>query len=603
MRRSEHRIDELLDRGFTRFGEPSQEQMASDLARLRERLDPVVTRPLTKSSTDPRHHPARRWLMTSAAAAGLVVVAAALVWDVTSKSPARTVVESVDGPLYRVVEGEVRAIRAGSSLDIGSTVRTNGGAGAMLTLADGSHVEMRSRSELALERAADGMRVRLMRGGIIVSAAKQRDGHLYVETKEVTVAVVGTVFLVNAEEAGSRVAVIEGQVRVTQGATEKQLLPGEQVVSNPVMVSPPVSEAIAWSRNVESHVALLQQASVAAPVRAPQSPGEPRVAFEEVSIRWRQGSGGGGGGGRGQARGMDAAGGPCESAGQVQLDPRRLAVTRAGLLWLITAAYGVGPRGEEGNFDVRCRNAVAMKLLTEGPDWVRTLEFDVQAVLPPGTPAYTERQVERGEAPEIQRMLQTMLAERFKLVLKREAKEMPVYVLSVAPGGPKLTPAKERPATIERDGGISPANPSSMSTGLSLFPDCARLRRMTDGQVDERGADRCRRFDYGADTVVGHIRAYRASIDRVAASLRRLTERPIVNRTGISGAFDVDLLFAPTQPMLAVPVAGYVGQGKAILSGPSLFKALEDQMGLRLESSQVPVETFVIESVERPTEN
>jgi uncharacterized protein (TIGR03435 family) len=364
-------------------------------------------------------------------------------------------------------------------------------------------------------------------------------------------------------------AAVTGEVRVQQGATETRLRAGEQA-SSPSSATPPK---------------------------------EQRVAFEEVSIRWRQGSGAGGPAERGLGGGNGPAGGPCESLSQVQLDPKRFAVTRAGLLWLITAAYDIGPRGAGGRFQVRCRDAVNMKLLSEGPDWVRTMEFDVEALLPPGIPAYTQGQMERGEAPEIQKMLQAMLAERFKLVLKREAREMPGYVLSVAPNGAKLTPAREIPASVERDGGVNPANPSAGSWGTRQFPDCSSLRRMIEEGVDNEAANRCRRHDYGAGTVFGGVRGTRFTLDRFAGQLQALTERPVVNRTGISGVFDYDLIFAPTLPSLTRPLARYIDEGRTILSGPTLFKAIEEQMGLRLEPLQGPVETFVIVSVDRPTEN
>src|SRR5205814_873689 len=96
---------------------------------------------------------------------------------------------------------------------VGDTVQTLD-AGQTLLLADGSLVEVKPRSELALERAADGLRIRLSRGGLIINAAKQASGHLYVQTKDALISVIGTVFLVNAEEQGSRVAVVRGEVHV-----------------------------------------------------------------------------------------------------------------------------------------------------------------------------------------------------------------------------------------------------------------------------------------------------------------------------------------------------------------------------------------------------
>src|SRR5207249_10514639 len=86
-------------------------------------------------------------------------------------------------------------------------------------------------------------------------------------------------FLVNAEEEGSRVAVIEGEVRVQQGTTNKKLVPGQQLETNPLMNPLSLQQAVAWSRHAESHVALLEQFAVT-PAPAPQ-----RLEFEEISIR------------------------------------------------------------------------------------------------------------------------------------------------------------------------------------------------------------------------------------------------------------------------------------------------------------------------------
>src|SRR6185503_9194065 len=102
------------------------------------------------------------------------------------------------------------------------------------TLADGSRIELLAGAEASVENVPDGLIVRLNSGDMMVFAAKQAVGrHLYVETRDLKVAVVGTVFLVNANDKGSHVAVVEGEVRVQQGAVEKSLRPGEQLASNP----------------------------------------------------------------------------------------------------------------------------------------------------------------------------------------------------------------------------------------------------------------------------------------------------------------------------------------------------------------------------------
>src|SRR6185436_20684191 len=206
----------------------------------------------------------------------------------------------VDTSLSRQVDGRTETLLEGTDLETGQPVRTTGDAGAVLTLADGSSVEMRSHSELSVERERDGLGIRLHAGSIIVSAAKQH-GHLYVKTKDVTVSVVGTVFLVNADTDGSRVGVIEGEVHVSEKTRETSLRPGQQVSTSPSLVTRPLKEEIAWSRNVDALQRILDNftkgmaatAGPLQPLRDPSAAG-PRERqnrltagqeFEEASIR------------------------------------------------------------------------------------------------------------------------------------------------------------------------------------------------------------------------------------------------------------------------------------------------------------------------------
>ena len=124
-----------------------------------------------------------------------------------------------------------------------------------------------AQSELELESANDGVRVRLSSGSILVTAAKQRGGHLYVETPDTIVSVVGTVFLVERTSLGTRVGVCEGEVEVArQGLELRKLIPGQQTSTNPSMEGPLV-EAIVWSSSAARLSALLQPFAV-----SPQSP-------------------------------------------------------------------------------------------------------------------------------------------------------------------------------------------------------------------------------------------------------------------------------------------------------------------------------------------
>jgi hypothetical protein len=159
-------------------------------------------------------------------------------------------VQVVDGGLFSVSGQDVRTVKAGQRIDRGQAIRTGAASGAMLELADGTRIEMAARSELSLGRARDGVKVQLARGNVIVKAAKQH-GHLYVETGDCTVAVVGTAFSVSSGIKGSRVVVIEGKVRVTQDGKEEFVEPGQQVFTSPEMGEVSLADAIGWSREAE----------------------------------------------------------------------------------------------------------------------------------------------------------------------------------------------------------------------------------------------------------------------------------------------------------------------------------------------------------------
>jgi len=267
---------ETLDAHLGAFRSPPRQEIAEARERTLQRLR---LEPVGVESVVERPEPARvgwrfRAFMVAAAAAIAVVVYTQL-----PAIDARGVVESADGSLQRVSAGKPEVLQAGERIEVGEIVRTDGEKGGSLRLRDGSRVEMRAHSELALERAEDGVRIRLKEGGLIVNAAKQRTGHLYVQTKDVTVSVIGTVFLVNAEEQGSRVAVIEGEVHVQHGASERKLRRGEQVATGLWMEPQPVKEEIAWSQNAVAHVALLQQAvNAASPEKSGSVTGTVRTA-------------------------------------------------------------------------------------------------------------------------------------------------------------------------------------------------------------------------------------------------------------------------------------------------------------------------------------
>ncbi len=174
----------------------------------------------------------------------------------------RGAVESVQGSLYRVSDTGTMPIAAGAQLNEREQILTARGSNAVVRLADGSLVEMRERSGLSLSRKRSGTTIRLERGSVIVQAAKQRTGRLYVATNDCLVSVKGTVFAVDSGVKGSRVSVLQGEVRVEEASETKLLHPGEQVSTGAAMAPLPIKEEIAWSRNANEHLALLSEFAV-----------------------------------------------------------------------------------------------------------------------------------------------------------------------------------------------------------------------------------------------------------------------------------------------------------------------------------------------------
>jgi FecR protein/Putative zinc-finger len=166
----------------------------------------------------------------------------------------RGAVQNVDGSLYMVSDEQVRVIPAGYQIRNGDEIRTAKGSNAVVRLLDGSLVEMGERSDLSVSRELRGTTIHLDGGHIIVQAAP---GRLYVATNDCLVSVKGTIFSVNHGTKGSRVAVIEGVVRVASGDRTAELRPGDEETSSASVAKVPIQSEIAWSRNSAKYLALL----------------------------------------------------------------------------------------------------------------------------------------------------------------------------------------------------------------------------------------------------------------------------------------------------------------------------------------------------------
>ncbi len=171
------------------------------------------------------------------------------------------VVHAMDGQAYLVSDTNTEALKVGEEIKLGDKVRTAKDAGAVVRLPDGSLIEMRERSEFSVSDGSQGTTIHLDRGNIIVQAAKQQQSrHLYVQTDDCLVSVIGTVFSVNNGTKGSRVSVVQGEVHVDHGGKQDVLKPGDQVATSASIESVPVKDEIAWSRDADRYKKILADA-------------------------------------------------------------------------------------------------------------------------------------------------------------------------------------------------------------------------------------------------------------------------------------------------------------------------------------------------------
>ena len=199
-----------------------------------------------------------RWALAAVVLAAGVGAFATLQWVapglVTGPVAA---VESVHGTLYHVSSRGALPAGQGQELAPGEDLRTARDSTATVRLADGSRVEMNERAAFSVQPGWRGTTIRLERGQIIVQAARQKHGRLYVSAGDCQVAVKGTIFSVNRGTVGARVAVVEGEVEVAQGGKTESLKPGDQTTTTPALAGVPVEEEVAWSRDAGRYLALL----------------------------------------------------------------------------------------------------------------------------------------------------------------------------------------------------------------------------------------------------------------------------------------------------------------------------------------------------------
>jgi len=201
-------------------------------------------------------------LLRVAAAVFLVFggfAAVRLVGDLAADRNLRASVQVVAGSLQRVDGNTSAALTAGHTISSGQIVRTAKDSGAFFQLADGTIVEMNERTQLELRASRRGTTIDLARGNIIVHAADQHDGRLFVTTNDCRVAVKGTIFAVDSGLKGSRISVIEGEVEVREGSVSALLYPGDQITTGDRLRRVPLEDEISWSRDAAKHKLLLRE--------------------------------------------------------------------------------------------------------------------------------------------------------------------------------------------------------------------------------------------------------------------------------------------------------------------------------------------------------
>jgi uncharacterized protein (TIGR03435 family) len=212
-------------------------------------------------------------------------------------------------------------------------------------------------------------------------------------------------------------------------------------------------------------------------------------------------------------------------ASSIRISKGRISMENVSLKKVMLNAYGI-PDDREYALD--------------GPGWLAVERFDVEATFPAETPVAQVRQ-----------MIQTLLAERFKLALHKETRQLPVYSLVIAKGGLKIHPVE-------------------------------------DGQG---------RTSNGP----GRMEATKISMQKLANLLSRLLSLPVTDSTGVAGVFDFTLQWSPDEPPRSSPIDNNETAGAA---GPSIFSALQEQLGLKLTSEKAPVEVLVVDSMQKtPTGN
>jgi uncharacterized protein (TIGR03435 family) len=200
------------------------------------------------------------------------------------------------------------------------------------------------------------------------------------------------------------------------------------------------------------------------------------------------------------------------------------------------------------------------------PSWVDSDLFDIEA---------KSDSVGNISQAQMQLLVQSLLENRFQLRAHVEMRELPIYELHVGKTEPKIKPSENQTAGAPQPGPFKADAPP---------PGILAVSRSLSGTIKMVGI------------------AIRLS--DFVSSLARQVNRPVIDRTNLTGLFDVRFEFVPEGVSPAPAAAGATAPlGVSDPAGPFLLEAVERELGLKLESAQGPVEVLVIDSVSKPSEN
>jgi uncharacterized protein (TIGR03435 family) len=215
-------------------------------------------------------------------------------------------------------------------------------------------------------------------------------------------------------------------------------------------------------------------------------------------------------------------------------------------------------------------SSASQSQIVGGPAWIGSDRYAIQGKMPDEQRAAMKTMTQKEQSNLTRSMQQSLLADRFKLKVHFEVRQLPIYELTAAKGGLKV---KEVPAPPPFVSGGPP--PPPFSPTQPPRPGVVMMIRNTSGLNTMKA---------GATTVSGLINLLRTNSE--------IAGRPILDKTGYTANFDVtDLSWSE------------VSATGADADGPSIFTALEESLGMKLTATKGPVEVIVIDSIERPSEN